>query len=72
MSGRRIYREDVEIAQAGESVQQAARRMRERRVGTLVVVDDLRHPIGIITDRDLAVRVLGEERDPVIRSRESR
>ncbi len=65
MSGRRIYREDVEIAQAGESVQQAARRMRERRVGTLVVVDDLRHPIGIITDRDLAVRVLGEERDPV-------
>lgn len=60
MKDRRIYREDLNIAQAGESVQQAARCMRERRVGTLVVVDDLRHPIGIITISILPCARLGK------------
>jgi CBS domain-containing protein len=59
---RRIYREQVELANADEGVAEAARRMRERRVGALVVVDDRGHPIGIVTDRDLAMRVLGENR----------
>ena len=40
-------------------------RMRERRVGALVVVDELDRPIGMLTDRDLTVRVLGEGRDPL-------
>ena len=63
MLTRRIYREEVEIAEADECVNEAARRMRERRVGALIIVDERRHPVGILTDRDLALRVLGEGRD---------
>jgi CBS domain-containing protein len=37
--------------------------MHDRKVGTLVVVDENRHPIGILTDRDLAVRVVASGRD---------
>jgi CBS domain-containing protein len=37
--------------------------MRDRKVGCLLVTHD-QHPIGIITDRDLVVRVLAEGRDP--------
>lgn len=53
----------VDTATAGESVQVAARRMHDRKVGTLVVVDENRHPIGIVTDRDLATRVVAHGRD---------
>jgi CBS domain-containing protein len=41
----------------------AARRMRDRQVGTVVVVDGER-PVGILTDRDLTVRVLAAGLDP--------
>ena len=45
-----------------ESVVDAARRMADYQVGDLIVVDALgdggAHPIGIVTDRDLVVRVL--------------
>jgi CBS domain-containing protein len=54
----------VEVADPGDSVQQAARRMVEREIGTLVVVDDLRRPLGIVTDRDLMARCLAPGRDP--------
>ncbi len=45
----------------------AARLMRQRHVGDLVVVDDPdgdQAPLGIVTDRDLVVEVLARERDP--------
>jgi CBS domain-containing protein len=64
MTSPRVYREDVEIAKREEPVREAARRMRERRVGALVVVDDGHRPVGVLTDRDLALRVLAEQRDP--------
>ncbi len=64
MPAKRIYREEVEVATADEGVREAARRMRDRRVGALIVVDKRRRPIGILTDRDLALRVLAEGRDP--------
>lgn len=46
---------------------QAARLMRERHTGTLVVVDDPqgeRTPAGIVTDRDIVVEALANELDP--------
>lgn len=46
-----------------DSVLDAARTMRERRIGCLVVVRDGR-AVGMVTDRDLALRVLAEGRDP--------
>lgn len=51
------------VAELGESAATAARRMRDFRVGCVVVVRDAR-PVGIVTDRDLAVRVVAEGRDP--------
>ena len=42
--------------------------MNDRQVGTLVVVDETSRPIGIVTDRDLTVRVLARGRDPGVTS----
>ena len=53
----------VEVASPSDTVQDAARRMVEREIGTLVVVDDLRRPLGIVTDRDLTARCLAPGRD---------
>lgn len=52
---------EVVTATSGESVLDAARRMAEHDVGTLVVVerrDGAVRPIGIVTDRDLVTRAL--------------
>ena len=64
MSIGRICCRDVHLAEATESVAMAAMRMRNQQVGTLVVLDDEKRPIGIITDRDLAVRVMAAGKDP--------
>ncbi len=48
---------------------EAARLMRQHHVGDLIVIDDPeeeRTPIGIITDRDLVLEVLGNGLDPAI------
>ncbi len=42
---------------------EAARMMRDENIGSVVVARD-RQPLGIVTDRDLAVRVVAEGRDP--------
>ena len=45
----------------------AAVLMRQKHVGDLVVVDDLdgdQNPIGMVTDRDVVIEVLGKELDP--------
>jgi CBS domain-containing protein len=64
MSVGRICVRSVDLAERVEPVQAAAQRMNARNVGTLVVLGSDRHPIGVVTDRDLAVRVLGNGRDP--------
>ena len=49
------------------SIEAAAREMRKRHVGDLIVVDDgdeEREPIGIVTDRDIVLEVVALGRDP--------
>ncbi len=46
-----------------ESVSAAARAMREHGIGTVMVCDDDKL-LGLVTDRDIAIRVLAENRDP--------
>ena len=60
--GRFCVRE-VDLAARDETVQAAAQRMHARKVGTLVVVNQENQPIGIVTDRDLTVKVLAEGKD---------
>lgn len=64
MSIGRICVRQVHVADPDESLVQAARRMRETGVGALVVVDAERRPVGILTDRDLALRCVAEGCDP--------
>jgi CBS domain-containing protein len=43
---------------------EAARRMRDRGVGTLIVVNEQNQPMGLVSDRDLTLRVMAEAHDP--------
>jgi CBS domain-containing protein len=49
---------------SGESVSAAAKAMKDRGVGTVLVLFDGRFS-GLVTDRDITVRVLAEDRDPL-------
>ena len=48
----------------GESVSAAAKAMKEHGIGTVLVLTDGRLS-GLVTDRDITVRVLAENRDPL-------
>jgi CBS domain-containing protein len=58
-----ICQRDVDVIGPDESVAKAADRMRQRTVGSLIVVDAAKRPVGIITDRDLVIRALADARD---------
>jgi signal-transduction protein with cAMP-binding, CBS, and nucleotidyltransferase domain len=61
---RDVMTESVVTAPASAPVRDVAELMRERNVGSVVLVDDGGAAEAIITDRDLAVGVLADERDP--------
>ncbi|MFP3949310.1 MAG: CBS domain-containing protein [Longimicrobiales bacterium] len=63
MSIGRICSRVVATASPDESVRAIAERMAEHNVGTVVVVQGQK-PVGIVTDRDLAIRVLGAGLNP--------
>lgn len=60
MTVRSICERHVDLAGESETVQVAAARMRARNVGSLMIVDEDRKPVGIVTDRDLCLRVVAE------------
>lgn len=59
----KICTKPVVTASAQMTVEQAARAMRSRNVGALVVVNAGR-PVGMLTDRDVAVEVVAKGMDP--------
>ncbi|WP_254810091.1 CBS domain-containing protein [Natronosalvus amylolyticus] len=58
-----LARSDVVTAREDESVRELATRMDESKVGSIVITDG-NEPVGIVTDRDLALRVIGDGTDP--------
>jgi CBS domain-containing protein len=60
---RDVMSPGVEAVGPEETLQAAARRMRERGIGALAVCEDGR-PIGMLTDRDIVVRSTAEGEDP--------
>lgn len=60
----RLCQRTVDTARSDETARAAAQRMATRCVGTLVVVDENRRPVGMLTDRDLALRVVGAGQHP--------
>lgn len=58
-----LARSDVVTARPETPVADLASTMATESVGSIVITDD-ESPVGIVTDRDLAVRVLAEDHDP--------
>jgi len=52
------FQKDVSTVALRVSVEEIAEQMRREGLGCVVVVDDQRRPVGIVTDRDLALRVV--------------
>jgi CBS domain-containing protein len=64
MSVGRICSRVVATAAPGENVLAVARRMREKNVGTVVVVSEAAKPLAIVTDRDIVLRCVASELAP--------
>jgi CBS domain-containing protein len=60
MEIREVMTESVVTAAPDAAVRQVAEIMRERNVGSVVLVDEDGGAVGFITDRDLAVSVLAD------------
>lgn len=52
-------------AHPDDTVIEAARRMRARHVGDIVVTDDNSSPVGMLTDRDIVVSVVAQSPDKI-------
>jgi CBS domain-containing protein len=63
MEIREVMTESVVTAAADAPVRRVAEIMRERNVGSVVLVDDAGEAVAFITDRDLAVSVLADGHD---------
>jgi CBS domain-containing protein len=63
MSIEELVNRNVETLPPSATCVDAARVMRSRNVGSVIVAND-KEPLGVLTDRDLAVRVVAESRDP--------
>jgi signal-transduction protein with cAMP-binding, CBS, and nucleotidyltransferase domain len=57
---------EVTTIEAGASVHDAAVALRDHAIGSLLVTNGDEEPCGIVTDRDLAVRVVGSPVDPEV------
>jgi len=64
MRVRDVMTREVECVHAGDTLQQAAWKMKGLNVGSLPVCADDERVVGIITDRDLTVRATAEGMDP--------
>jgi CBS domain-containing protein len=64
MSVGQICTRTISVARARDNVRDAAHRMVQDNISSLVVVDRERSPIGMVTDRDLLQRCVAEGLDP--------
>jgi CBS domain-containing protein len=61
---RDIMTEQVVTALPATPVHQVAELMRDRNVGSVVLADEDGNPVGMVTDRDLAITVLAGSCEP--------
>lgn len=63
MTVGKVCSREVVFARADDSIQETARLMREYHVGDVLVIEereDIRVPVGIVTDRDIVVEVIAK------------
>lgn len=58
------FEQDPLVLPSVTPVDEACRRMSERRVGSVAIIDDSGRLVGIFTGRDAVGRVLARQRDP--------
>ncbi len=58
------YESPVATGPTTASVREIAAKMEDYGLGSVVILDADQRPVGIVTDRDLTVRVIAEGRDP--------
>jgi CBS domain-containing protein len=63
---RDVMTEDLVFCMPGDAVSEVAKMMKREDIGPVLIVDSERSKtlVGIVTDRDLAIKVVGEGRDP--------
>jgi CBS domain-containing protein len=59
-----IMTQSVVTAPPESAVQEVAALMRDRNVGSVVLVDESGRPVGMVTDRDLTIDALADAADP--------
>jgi CBS domain-containing protein len=64
MQCQQLMKRNVHTVAEGEDVLVAARIMRENDVGFLPVCDDAGRVVGVLTDRDIVLRVCAEDSHP--------
>jgi predicted transcriptional regulator len=64
MSIKNLIQRRVVTIEPNDTVMLAAQRMHDKMVGSLVIIDGDK-PLGIITDRDIALRVVGTGKSPM-------
>jgi CBS domain-containing protein len=62
MRCQEIMKSEVECFRAHDPVTKIARCMRDVNIGFVPIVDDDGHPLGAITDRDIALRVCAADK----------
>ncbi len=53
---------DVKTIEMSATMAEAAKLMKKNRIGSLVVIDNNLRPIGIITERDFAYKIIAENK----------
>ena len=53
----------LETIEASDLVQVAAKKMRDKKISSLVVIDSSNKPVGIITERDFVTKVCADGSD---------
>jgi CBS domain-containing protein len=61
---RDFMRERIETIGEAESIQETARKMKDKNVSSLLVVDKNNKPVGLITERDLVRKVYASDVRP--------
>jgi CBS domain-containing protein len=64
MKVREIMTQDPACCAPEANIKDVAKMMAENDCGEIPVLDERSHPIGVVTDRDIACRVVAQGKDP--------
>ena len=64
MTISKISNHKVITLSTDKTVLDVARLMREKNIGNVIIVNDENQPVGIITDRDITIKIVADEISP--------